>query len=60
LPSTVYNSIAENSCLQPAPLQLKNVANNPDQSAGNTGGKYCRKQQSIQQKIPSSILVYSA
>jgi hypothetical protein len=42
LPSTVYNSIAENSCLQPAPLQLKNVANNPVQSAGkpaeNTAG----------------------
>jgi hypothetical protein len=33
---------------------------NPAQSAENTGGKYCSKQPSIQQKIPLSILVHSA
>jgi hypothetical protein len=56
LPSTIYNSTAENCCLQPAKLQQKYDAKNPAQSAENTGGKYCSKQPSI----PPSILAYSA
>jgi hypothetical protein len=39
---------------------MKNAADNPVQSAENTGGKYCRKWPSIQQKTPPLIHIYLA